>query len=265
MRQLTTRTHDHDHPRSGLGGLTPGLVLGLLCPLIVLSFVVGVALAATTFPTPFDVRQHWISSLASAKRNPSGFFYMGAGLAVVSLLLLPLRSYLARGPHASPVARSAGAVLLLIGLTALFLLAVETTAFPNYGRDRAIHKVLTCITLPTLTLGFLTLTVSRVWMLRANGRRACLACGVLLAPAAGTVLTGVLLSLGAEAPGWAGSSDAKATASLFRTLPFWEWVAVTGLFAGGYLSAWAVTPHRAAAVAIRRAVGDTGGRSPTTG
>lgn len=247
--------------------LSPSVVLGLVCPLTILSFVVAVALAITSYPTPFDMRIQWISSLASAKRNPTGYFYMGTGLATVAVLLIPLRRYLSGDPHASPIARSAGATLLLIGITALLLLGVETTVFPNYGRNRPIHRLLSLVTISTLTLGFVTLTVSRVRAMAGRRGPACLTCAVLLAPALGAALTGLLLHLGQDAPGWAIERQAKRAAPLFHTLAFWEWAAVTALFAGGYLSAWAVTPRRAArsAMAATRSVQDEGGRSPTRG
>jgi hypothetical protein len=249
------------------GRLSPPLVLGLICPLTILCFVVAVVLAVASYPTPFDVRLQWISSLASAKRNPTGYFYMGTGLAAVAVLLIPLRSYLSGGAHASPGARSAGATLLLIGIAALLLLGVETTAFPNYGRNRPIHRLLSLITLTSLTLGFVTLTVSRVRALAARWWPAGLACGVLLAPALGAALTGLLLHLGHDAPGWAIERHAKRAAPFFQTLAFWEWAAVTALFAGGYLSAWAVTPRRAAVpvIATPRSVDGSARHSSTPG
>jgi hypothetical protein len=267
MHRLTTRSRGGIDARNGSGWLSPSLVLGLLCPLTILSFVVAVALAVTSYPTAFDMRLQWISSLASAKRNPTGYFYMGAGLTTVAVLLIPLRRYLSGGPHASPIARSAGATLLLIGITALLLMGVETTVFPNYGRNRPIHRLLSLITLSTLTLGFVTLTVSRVRAMSGRRGPACLACAVLLAPALGTALTGLLLHFSPDAAGWAVSRPARHTAPFFHTLPFWEWAAVSGLFAGGYLSAWAVTPRRAslAAIATPRPAQDTAGGSPTPG
>ncbi len=247
--------------------LSPSLVLRLICPLTLLSFVVAVALAVTAYPTPVDLRYQWISSLASAKRNPTGYVYMGTGLATVALLLIPLRSYLAGGLHASPRARFAGATLLFVGITALLLLGVETTAFPNYGRNRPIHRLLSLIAMSTLTLGFVTLTISRVRAMSGRWGPAWLTCGVLLAPPLGAALTGLLLNLGPDAPGWAISRPDKHAARFFHTLSFWEWASVTGLFVGGYLSAWAVTPRRAPVPASTAAPSalDAGGRSPTGG
>jgi hypothetical protein len=267
MYYLATRSRGGIDARNRSGWPSPSFVLGLLCPLTILCFVVGVALAVTSYPAPFDVRLQWISSLASAKRNPTGYFYMGGGLTAVAVLLLPLRTYLSGGVHASPVARSVGSTLLLIGIAALLLLGVETTAFPNYGRSRSIHRLLTVLTLTSLTLGFITLTISRVRTMPGRWGPAWLACGALLAPGLGTALTGLLLHLGHDHPGWAISRPARHAAPFFHTLSFWEWAAVTGLFAGGYLAAWAVTPRRAPvpARAAPQTVRGAAGRSPTLG
>ena len=230
----------------GRGHLPPGIVLGLLCPSIILCFGIAIGLAVAAYPTPFDIRHQWISSLASAKRNPMGYVYMGAGLAVVAVLLTPLSGYFSRGPHAFPVARSVGTTLFWVGIAALLLLGLETIAFPNYGRNRPIHRLLSLITLSGLTLGFATLTISRARAMPGGWWRAVLACGVLLAPAVGAALAAVALHVGEGAPGWATSRQAKQTAPFFHTLAFWEWAAVTGLFAGGSLCAWAVSLRSAA-------------------
>ena len=251
------------------GRISPAVVVGLLCPLLVGSFVVAVALAASSYPKPFDVRLQWISSLASAKQNPLGFFYMGSGLTAVALLLIPIPGYLGRGPHASAASHRAGATLLWIGIAALLLLGIETTAFPNYGRGRGIHRILSVITLATLTLGFATLTLSRSLAAVRSWRRVWLACSVLLAPAVGAGLTGVLLHLGPDAPGWAIARQDKRDAPFYRTLAFWEWAAVTGLFAGGSLCVWAVSPGRASLprpeTASAGSVDSARGHSPTAG
>lgn len=267
MRHLTTRSDGGIDSSEGSGRLSPPLVLGLLCPLTILCFLVGVTLAVMSYPTPFDVRLQWISSLASARRNPTGYFYMGGGLTAVAVLLIPLRTYLSGGIHVSPVVRSVGATLLLIGIAALLLLGVETTVFPNYGRSRSIHRLLTVVTLTSLTLGFVTLTISRVRTMPARWGPAWLACGVLLGPGLGTALTGFLLHLGPETHGWAISQEARHAAPFFHTLSFWEWAAVSGLFAGGYLAAWAVTPRRAPmpAGAPSQTVQNAAGGSPTLG
>lgn len=263
-RSVLERCRDY-----GRGRLSPAVVLGVLCPLTVLCFVVAVAFAVACFPTSFDFRQRWVSSLASAKQNPMGYFFLSTGLVAVALLLVPLAGYLCRGPHASLATRRVGAMLFWIGLAALLLLGLESTAFPSDGRGRWTHRLLSLVTLSGLTLGFATLTVSRTLAMPGSWRRACLACGVLLAPAVGAALTGVVLHLGPNAPGWTISRQAKQTTPFFRTLAFWEWAAVAGLFAGGYLCAWAVTPRRAAlplpAIAEPRSVEGVGGHPPTRG
>jgi hypothetical protein len=155
----------------------------------------------------------------------------------------------------------------LIGIAALLLMGVETTVFPNYGRNRPIHRLLSLVTLSSLTLGFVTLTISRVRAMPGRWGPACLTCAVLLGPGLGVALTGLLLHLSPDAHGWAVSRTARHAAPFFHTLPFWEWVAVTGLFAGGYLSAWAVTPPRASMPesATPRPAQDATGHSPTSG
>lgn len=227
------------------GRIAPAMAVGVLLPLVVLCFVVSAGLALAFFPTVYDLRYRWVSSLASARHNPLGYFYFGAGLAAVSVLLIPIPGYLSGwSSWTSRAVRRTGLFALWTGVVGLFLLAVETTVFPNYGRGRDIHRILSMIALSGLTLGFLCfggLSIFRAAATRSNLWPASLACSVLSAPPLGVGLTHILMEFGSDGLGWATSRAAKHAAPFFRTLAFWEWAAVVCLLAGGYLTVLAAS------------------------
>lgn len=223
------------------GRVSRAFTLCVIGPLTNGGFAVGTTLAIACVPTSYDVRHAWVSSLASARTNPSGYFYLGTTLMVVALLLVPLPGHLSRQFRPRGRASVAGALLLWVGIVGLFLLSVETTVFPNPGRTRFVHQLFTAITLLFLTLGFLSfaaLSAFRAWITHANLLPASLACAVLSIPAIGAGLTH-LTRLGADALGWSALRAAKLETPFFLTLVFWEWAAVIALFVGGYLTAWA--------------------------
>ena len=226
------------------GRIAPAITLKVLLPLAVLSFVVSVGLALAFFPTLYDLRHRWISSLASPRHNRLGYIYFGAGLTALSLLLIPIPGYLSRRMASSRGVPSLGALFLGAGIVGLFLLGLETTVVQSYGRVRNLHRILTIVTFSGLTLGFLcfaALSLSRAAATHSKRWPAFLACFVLAAPGVGTALTHIFLQLGSDAVGWATSRETKQVAPFFRTLPFWEWTAVLSLFVGGYLSVWAAS------------------------
>ncbi len=223
------------------GRVSRAFTLRVIGPLTNGGFAVGTMLAIACLPSTYDVRHAWVSSLASARTNPSGYFYLGTTLMVVAVLLVPLPGHLSRQFRTRGRVSVAGSLLLWVGIVGLFLLSVETTVFPNPGRTRFVHQLFTAITLIFLTLGFLSfaaLSAVRAWITRANLLPASLACAVLSIPATGAGLTH-LTRLGVEALGGSALRAGKLETPFFLTLVFWEWAAVIALFVGGYLTAWA--------------------------
>src|SRR2546425_478418 len=111
------------------GRVSRAFTLRVIGPLTNGGFAVGTTLAIACVPTSYDVRHAWVSSLASARTNPSGYFYLGTTLMVVALLLVPLPGHLSRQFRPRGRASVAGALLLWVGIVGLFLLSVETTFF----------------------------------------------------------------------------------------------------------------------------------------
>jgi hypothetical protein len=225
------------------GRIAPALVVRVMMPLAVLCFVVSVALALAFFPTLYDLRHRWLSSLASPRHNRLGYFYLGAGLAAVSVLLIPIPGYLSRRMASYGRVRRVGLLFLAAGVVGLFLLSVESI-LQAYGRVRGLHRILSIVTISGLTVGFLcfaALSIARACATHSKRWPALLACFVLAAPGIGTGLTHLFLEFGSGGVGWATSRAAKQAAPFFRTLPFWEWTAVLSLFAGGYLCVWAAS------------------------
>jgi len=149
------------------GRVSRAFALGVIGPLTNGGFAVGTMLAIACLPTAYDVRHTWISSLASARTNPSGYFYLGTTLMVVAVLILPLPGHLSGRFRMHGRMSVAGSLLLSVGIAGLFLLGVETTVFPNPGRTRFVHQLFTAITLIFLTLGFLSfaaLSAVRAWI-----------------------------------------------------------------------------------------------------
>jgi hypothetical protein len=226
------------------GRIAPAIALRVLLPLAVLCFVVSVGLALVFFPTLDDLRHRWMSALGSRRYNRLGHVYFGAGLAAVSVLLIPIPGYLSCRMAFSRSVRRAGVVFLGAGIAGLFLLGLETTVLPHVARVRGLHRTLSMVTISGLTAGFLcfaALSISRAAAIHSKRWPACLACFVLAAPGVGSGLTHIFLTFGSEALGWPITREARLAAPFFRTLPFWEWTAVLSLFVGGYLSVWSAS------------------------
>ena len=209
------------------GRVSRAFTLRVIGPLTNGGFAVGTMLAIACLPTSYDVRHAWVSSLASARTNPSGYFYLGTTLMVVAVLLVPLPGHLSRQFRTRGRVSVAGSLLLWVGIVGLFLLSVETTVFPNPGRTRFVHQLFTAITLIFLTLVVaapaLSLTAA-AWVPNLQG---------LVLFACGGLLVGYAL----------GSVRLRHYAA--HTLWFLRATAVSGVaaviarFVGGYLTAWA--------------------------
>ena len=234
------------------GRVSRAFTLGVIGPLTNGGFAVGAMLAIAYLPTSYDIRRTWVSSLASARSNPTGYFYLGTTLMVVAVLLVPLPGYFSRRLRPLGLLNRAGWLSLSIGIAALFLLGIETTVFPNPGRTRFVHQLFTVITLTGITLGFLSFAILsgfRAWIRNAVLLPAGLACAVLSIPGIGAGLTHVARF--AEAQGWSSIPASKYEAAFFLTFVFWEWASVIGLFVGGWLTAWAAS--RRGSRRVRRA------------
>jgi hypothetical protein len=241
MGAMTIVARGGDYVR---GRITPAILLRVVLPLAVLCFLVGVVLAMLLFPTGYDLRHRWMSTLASLRHNRLGYIYFGTGLIALSLLLVPVPGYLSRRLHSCGAVRRLGVLLLAAGIAGLFLMGLETI-LQHYRRVHGMHRILTIATLSGLTLGFLCFAALSIVRAAATGSKrwpAWLALCILAAPGIGTGLTHLFLQFGSGV-GWAVSREAKQVAPFFRTLPFWEWMAVSSLFGGGYLCVWAASRH----------------------
>jgi hypothetical protein len=247
------------------GRIAPAILLRVLLPLAVSCFVVSLGLALAFFPALDDLRHRWVSALGSSRHNRLGHVYFGAGLAALSVFLIPLPGYLSRRMAFSKGVRRAGLLFLGAGIAGLLLLGLETTIVQHLVRVRGLHRTLSMVTFSGLTLGFLcfaALSISRAAAIQSKRWPAFLACFVLVAPGVGTCLTQLFMAFGSGALGWPTSREAKLAVPFFRTLPFWEWMAVTSLFVGGYLSVWsasleapAPTPERGSGWLMQAAAG----------
>jgi len=225
------------------------LALHVLCPLLVTCLLGFAALAAATFPTPYDIRYRWISSLASARDNPFGHRYLGVGLICVSVLSAPLSWYLFHQVAGHELLRRAGLVLLNAGIGGLLMLGIEATFFANPGPARAIHQVLAALAFAGITsgLGCFSLLAFRNAAPTHLLRRwyACLAGALLLLPPIGAVVCNLVWYITNGDPRLFGSEWPERVAPLVPvSLAFWEWLAIIDLALVMYLTVWMVSRTR---------------------
>ncbi len=196
-------------------------------------FLLAVGLGIALFPGRYEFPVRWVSALASPRLNPGGHVVFGAGLSLMALLLAPMPGFLAarlRGPGTAAALR-----LLWVGIAGLFLLGLEAACSLQLAAGLA-HRVFTAMIFLGLTPGLLYFAARA--LRPGSGWPAGLGCAVLTGPVLGAGATRLLLDLGPPA------GDRHAV-PLALTLAFWEWAAVAGLVAGGYLTTWAAS--RAAA------------------
>lgn len=216
----------------------------VLCLLIVISFFGSVAIAASEFPTGFDMRYRWVSSLASARDNPAGHHYFGAGLILVGLLSIPVVQYLFRmlARH-RPLCRL-GVALLYIGAASLVTLGIEAAFFPNPGKVRFIHEVATGAGFGGYAFGLACYTT--IAIRHAPGSRYAQAYGGLTAALIGLpmIATGIseLVWLATHSPELFGSDfPEKKLPWLVFSKALWEWMLIINLVFVLWMTVWHVS------------------------
>lgn len=205
----------------------------MLWPAVVLIFLLSVGLGIAFFPGRYEFPVRWVSALASPRLNPDGHVVFGAGLSLMALLLAPMPGFLASRLKGPGTAAAVG--LLWVGIAGLFLLGLEAACSLRLASGLA-HRIFTTMIFLGLTPGLLYFT-ARAFR-PGCGWPAGLGCAVLTGPVLGAGATRLFLDLGP------GPVDRHAISPVL-TLAFWEWAAVAGLVAGGYLTTWAAS--RAAA------------------
>lgn len=221
--------------------LQPPSALYVLCPSIVLTFFGSVALAASVFPSEYDIRYRWISSLASARDNPEGYHYLGAGLICMSLLSAAVARYLFLHCPGRDVVRRVAAIIYASGILGMLGLGIEAAFFPNAGPTRLIHQILTLFAFAGYALGlscFVFLTALAGYGTR-QAQRYAWAAGLLLAiPFLASTLGNLVWHLTQGDPVFFGSDHPKRLPWVVLSQPFWEWLMLIDQVLVLYLTVW---------------------------
>lgn len=242
--------------------LRAALVLHVLCPAILFAFFGSVALAASVFPGEYDIRYRWVSALASARDNPDGYHYLGAGLICEALLSAAVLRYLFVRCPGNPLARRIAAVVYATGILGMLCVGIESTFFPNVGAARPVHQTLTLIAFGGCALG-LSCFVFLVSLAGYGTRPAqCYAsvAGLLLAiPFFASGLSNLVWHVTEGDPELFGSDHPKRLPWVVLSQPFWEWSMMIDLVVVLYLTVWYL--ERGRSQAPLRALFPRGGRN----
>ncbi len=216
----------------------------VLCLLIVASFFGSVAIAASYYPTAFDLRYRWVSSLASARDNPLGHRYFGVGLILVGLLSVPVVHYLFLTLPRRQSLNRLGLALLYIGAVALVTLGIEGALFPNLGKVRFVHEVATGAGFGGYAFGFACFTA--IAIRQAPGSRDAQLYGALTAVLIGLPLiaTGIceIVWLATHSPDLFGSDfPEKKLPWLVFSKALWEWMLIINLIFVLWMTVWHVS------------------------
>ncbi|MCK6449320.1 MAG: hypothetical protein L6R19_00455 [Alphaproteobacteria bacterium] len=231
----------------------------VLCLLIVISFFGSVAIAASLFPTGFDMRYRWVSSLASSRDNPGGHHYFGAGLILVGLLSIPVVRYLFLTLPRHRSLNRLGLALLYIGAVALVTLGIEAAFFPNPGKVRFVHEVATGAGFGGYAFGFACFTA--IAIRQAPGSRYAQMYGGLTAVLIGLPLiaTGIceLVWLATHSPDLFGSDfPEKKLPWLVFSKALWEWMLIIDLILVLWMTVWHVSRNSRPVGEPARGLGD---------
>ncbi len=198
--------------------------------------------AAARYPTDYDFRYCWISSLLSPRDNPDGCAIFGLGLATVAVLMFSVPIYLLCRADAPWLVRIPAFSALLAGFVGVLLLGLEPVYFPSTEGSRPIHKIATNLAIGGGGGGFSGFALFAVLRSLVNRTRVwplAVTTGVLLIPALGAGLVHATKAI-AEL-GWAVPEQLASQVPFLMSMAFWEWLAVCSLLAACYMAVW----HRA--------------------
>ena len=204
-----------------------------LASLVVFSF--GLLLAARHYPGEFDWIYTVASALASQKHNPDGYTWFAGALSLAMLLLWPYVSALKKtGPHAPSATVTFAFAALQTGLICGFLLGLEKLLIRDLSNwVYKAHEILVLFTFIGLYFGILALLVL------AMLRQRILMYPLLLtaSPLVAIGITQFWLYLDQRDLGWVDTSWREMGIPLWLSFAFWQWLAISLLWAGlGLLS-----------------------------
>jgi hypothetical protein len=199
-------------------------------PLGLLAFWVAVPLAASRYPTEYDWRYMTLSSLVYRDRNPDGYLWARAGLALCGMAGLywtALRIRARKRQSAAPLSAATGVIGLgYLGMTCCALLPAGQLRIPRG------HDLLALMGFVGLCAG-LVLTTFEVARLGATVNDLPAAHRLRTALLSALALSPILLAAATQAyvshalPGlpWVGLSWRARGVPVYLSFAFWEWVA----------------------------------------
>jgi hypothetical protein len=198
-------------------------------PFGVLAFWVGMVTAARGYPAEYDWRYITMSSLVYAERNPEGFLWARAGIALCGLAGLSWTAGLLRSGAPLVAQRSFGIRTLGLGYLCMTLCAVLPERLSPIPRA---HEWLAFAAFVGICAGTVLVTFpavahgARLRSLRAGERRlyAATLVGIALSPILLAALAQAYVARELPALPWVNLGWRARGVPVYLSFAFWEWV-----------------------------------------
>jgi hypothetical protein len=205
-------------------------------PLGVLAFWLGMWRAARSYPSDYDWRYITISSLVYPDRNPDGYVWARAGIALCGLAGMYWTALRVSGTKVATFARQ-GAGLWALGVGYLSMTCCALLPAQQLGIPRA-HDLLALLAFISICMGLTSCTFQTFERSAAPGdlsgsRRlhAGLLAGAALSPIVLAAVAQAYVSYALPELPWVGLIWRARGIPAYLSFAFWEWVACAVLSA----------------------------------
>jgi hypothetical protein len=194
-----------------------------MTPVGVLAFWVSMWLAGRSYPSEYDWRYITISSLVYPQRNPQGYLWARAGIALCGLagMYWTVQRIRSAQPPAS-AARRAGVAALGLGYLSMACCALLPAQ--QLGIARA-HDALALLAFIGICIGLTSCTFRAIERGRSRGLRAAIVAGAALSPILLAAVAQAYVSHALPSLRWVNLSWRARGIPAFLSFAFWEWVA----------------------------------------
>jgi hypothetical protein len=199
-------------------------------PLGVLAFWVGMLLAARSYPSGYDWRFITISSLVYADRNPDGFIWARAGIALCGLAGMYWTGLRIRSAKtAAHAAESTGLWALALGylcMASCALLPAQQLGIPRAHDFLALVAFIgICIGLTSCTFQAFARSAGRGELCGRHRLEAALLAGAAMSPIVLAAVAQAYVSYALPALPWVGLAWRARGIPAYLSFAFWEWIA----------------------------------------
>jgi hypothetical protein len=214
-------------------------------PFGVLAFWIGMVTAARGYPTEYDWRYITMSSLVYAERNPGGFLWARAGIALCGLAGLWWTGQLLRSGRQA-LAQSFEVRTLGLGYLSMTCCALWPEQLPAFPRAHDLLALVAFVgnCVGTVLLAFRVVEQgSRRRRPAAGGRHlpAAVMAGIALAPILLAALAQAYVSRELPALPWVNLGWRARGVPVYLSFAFWEWLTCAVLSA--YMTILALSVH----------------------